>query len=256
MNGRERFIAVLNGESPDRTPVGHIGALTTVELQDSTGCFMPAVHLDARKLARLCAANHEVLGFDAVTFIINYFGEPAAAGCEMNWGSKTEYPIFASRPWQSVEDARIPDDLLDKPTVRTNLDSLRTAKREYGDRVAILGKVMGPLSMVQAMCGVQKAMTAAIDEPDKVRRFLDVAVDILVRCANAQLEVGADAIAIGEGGAGANMLSPRMYEYLLLETHQAMLRRIDGPTIMHMCGDITPRLDSLRTIGLDFFHFD
>ena len=256
MNSRERFLAVLNGQKPDRPPVCNISALTSVELQDSTGCFMPGVHLDAEKLVRLCAANHEVLGFDAVTFIINYFGEPAALGYQINWGSKTQYPIFVSHPWQNPQDACCPDDLLDKPPVKTYLQALKLAKKQYGDRLAVLGKVMGPFSMVQAMCGVQNVMMDVMDNPDKLKLFLNVAADVLARCANAQFEVGIDAVSIGEGGAGANMLSPKMYEDLLLETHQRMLKSIHGPTIMHICGDITPRLTSLAKIGLDFFHFD
>ena len=38
MESRERFLAALNGEKPDRTPVAHVAALTTVQLQQSTGC--------------------------------------------------------------------------------------------------------------------------------------------------------------------------------------------------------------------------
>ena len=78
MNARERFLAALHGEQPDRTPVAHVAAMTTVELQESTGCPMPQVHHDPSAQAKLLAANHEQLGFDAVSFIINYFGEPAA----------------------------------------------------------------------------------------------------------------------------------------------------------------------------------
>ena len=108
MNSRERFLAALSGEKVDRTPLAHVSALTTTELQEITGCFMPDVHHDPQQLVRLCAANHEILGFDAVTFIINYFGEPAALGCEMNWGGKTELPIYTSHPWSEAEDAYVP----------------------------------------------------------------------------------------------------------------------------------------------------
>jgi len=38
MNSRERFLAAQRGETPDRTPVAHVSALTTIELQDMTGC--------------------------------------------------------------------------------------------------------------------------------------------------------------------------------------------------------------------------
>ena len=48
MNSPERFLAALNGEKPDRTPLAHVSALTTRELQDITGCFMPHVHHDPK----------------------------------------------------------------------------------------------------------------------------------------------------------------------------------------------------------------
>ena len=151
MNSKERFLAALRGERPDRTPVAHVAALTTVELQQATGCHMPQVHLDAEQLAQLCYANHEVLGFDAVTFNINYFGEPAALGSEMDWGDQVTYPSYGSPIWEEPEDTVIPEDLLDRPPIATYLSATRIARHDYGDRVGVIAKVMGPLSMVQAM---------------------------------------------------------------------------------------------------------
>jgi len=256
VNSRERFLAALRGETPDRTPVAHVSALTTVELQEMTGCYMPGVHLDAGRLARLCWANHEVLGFDAVTFNINYFGEPAALGAKMNWGTATVYPNYESHPWSAPEDATIPEDLLDREPIRTYLETIRIAKRGYGDRVAVLGKIMGPFSMTQVMHGIEKVMMGMIDEPEAIAHYLEVSAQVLARCANAQFEAGIDALAIGEGGAGGNMLSPRMHESFLVGVHRGMMEAIQGPTIMHICGDITPRLDSLSKVGLTCFNFD
>ncbi len=217
---------------------------------------MPQVHHDPARQARLLAANHDVLGFDAVSFIINYFGEPAALGAEIDWGNAAQLPTFTSHPWQCAEDACIPDDLLDRPPVSTYLDTLRIAKRQYSDRMAILGKVMGPLSMTQVMCGIEKVMMDTLDAPELVAHFLDICVEVLVRCAQAQFDIGIDALAIGEGGAGANMLSPEMYERLLLPVHQRMIRRIGGPTIMHICGDVTPRLAMFKQTEMTCFNFD
>ncbi len=256
MNSRERFLAAMAGQSVDRPPVAHVAALTTVELQQQTGCAMPQVHHDPAAQARLMAANHDVLGFDAVSFIINYFGEPAALGTQMDWGSTERLPAFISAPWQRAEDAVIPDDLLDRPPISTYLQTLRIAKRDYGDRMAVLGKVMGPLSMTQVMCSIEQTMMALIEAPDLVTHFLDVCVEVLVRCANAQFEIGIDALSIGEGGAGANMMSPEMYERLLLPVHQRMIGRIDGPTIMHICGDVTPRLAMFKQTAMTCFNFD
>jgi len=256
MNSPERFLAALSGKSPDRTPLAHVAALTTVELQAATGCFMPDVHHQPEQLARLCWANHEILGLDAVSFIINYFGEPAALGCEMDWGASDVLPMYRSHPWRDVDDAVVADDLFQRKAIRSYLETLRIAKRLYGDDVAVLGKVMGPLSMTQVMHGLDRTMLDLIEAPDRIRWFLDASVEVLVRCANAQFDAGADAVAIGEGGAGARMLSAEMYEEVLLGPHQRMVGRIAGATIMHICGDITPRLDALGRIGLKCFNFD
>ncbi len=80
MNSRERFLAGLDGRPSDRPPLAHVAALCPVELQESTRAYLPAAHHDPAQLVRLCGANHDVLGFDAVCFIINYFNEPAAPG--------------------------------------------------------------------------------------------------------------------------------------------------------------------------------
>jgi [methyl-Co(III) methanol-specific corrinoid protein]:coenzyme M methyltransferase len=256
MNSRERFLAALQGSQPDRTPVAHVAAMTTVELQEATGCRMPEVHHDPRAQASLLAANHEQLGFDAVSFIINYFGEPAALGAAMDWGNPVQLPTFTSSPWQHPEDAIVPTNLLSRAPISTYLETLRIAKRQYGERLAVLGKVMGPFSMTLAMCGIERLMMATLDEPDLVAHFLDVSVEVLVHCANAQFEIGIDAIAIGEGGAGANMLSPQMYETLLLPVHQRMISQIHGPTIMHICGDVTPRLAMFKQTQMICFNFD
>jgi [methyl-Co(III) methanol-specific corrinoid protein]:coenzyme M methyltransferase len=85
---------------------------------------------------------------------------------------------------------------------------------------------------------------------------MNVCVEMLVRCAHAEFEMGIDALLIGEGGAGAKMLSPSMYESQLEGVHKRMIDAIQGPTIMHICGDITPRLDALSRIGLTCFNFD
>lgn len=217
---------------------------------------MPDVHRDAGAQARLLAANHEVLGFDAVSFIINYFGEPAALGADIDWGGPEQLPSFQSHPWQCADDAGVPEDLLNREPISTYLETLRIAKRRYGDKMAVLGKVMGPFSMTQAMCGVERVLMALVDEPDVLAHFLQVSVEILVACANAQLELGIDALAIGEGGAGANLLSPQMYEQQLLPYHQDMIKRIDGPTIMHICGDVTPRVDMFKRTAMTCFNFD
>lgn len=256
MTAKRRFTTALAGGKPDRPPLAYVAALTNLEMQERTGCAMPEVHTDGEKLFRLCAAAHEHLGFDAVTFIINAFGEAAALGSRLRWGGPGELPVYVSHPWRDPANAVVPRDLLDRPPVRAYLQSLRLAHRRYGDQIGVIGKVLGPLTLTQVMHGVEDTLIGLIEQPERIRRFLALAVEVLVRCANAQFEEGIDALSIGEGGAGANMLSPEMYETLLLPFHREMVARLQGPAVMHICGDITPRLPALRRVGFACFNFD
>lgn len=202
------------------------------------------------------AANHDILGFDAVSFIINFFGEPAALGAEMDWGAPDRLPTFKSNPWCTPDDAAIPGDLLDRQPLKTCIETIGIAKQRYGDRMAVLGKIMGPFSMLQAMHGVENVLMGLLDSPERIAAFLDVCVEVLVRHANAQFEAGADAISIGEGGAGARMISPEAYETCLLPVHKRLIARIHGPSILHVCGDVRSRLHLLAQTGMTCFNFD
>jgi [methyl-Co(III) methanol-specific corrinoid protein]:coenzyme M methyltransferase len=256
MLSRERFLAALRGEETDKTPLAHVSALTTVELQDITGCYMPKVHHEPEKLVDLLFANHKILGFDGVTFIINYFNEPATLGCKIRWGTKKDLPAVSSYPWLRIDDAFVPGDILDRKPIRIYLKALKIAKKKYGKEVAVLGKIMGPFSMVLAMHGIENTMIGMIRDPSRIQHFINIASLILVECAKAQFDEGIDAISIGEGGAGGKVISPKMHEKFLLAIHKRMIKEIPGPTIMHICGDITPRLHLLNDIGLDCFNFD
>ena len=256
MTPRERFLAALHGQPSDRAPLAHVAALCPVKLQECTGALLPAAHHNPEQLVRLCGANHELLGFDAVCFIINYFNEPAALGVRLNWGTSVDLPSFTNHPWGEPGDATDLEGFLERPPVRTNLEALHLAKRTYGKHVAVLGKVMGPFSMLQVMHGVENTLLGLMDAPLKIKQFLERCVDVVVASANAQFAVGIDALAIGEGGAGAQMLSPAQYEAFLRPVHQRMIAQLHGPAILHMCGDISPRLPALSKLGLCCFNFD
>lgn len=256
MNGRERFVEALHGRPVDRPAVAHVAVLTSVELQEQTGCRMPEVHHDAAAQATLLAANHDVMGYDAVGFLINYFTEPVALGVDIDWGSPTNLPMYKSHPWQTIEDVVIPRGVLTRRPILTGIETIRYAQQHCGDRMGIIGKIMGPLSMVQVMHGLEKTMIGLVEDPERIAQFLEATIDLLADYGNAQFAEGADAIIIGEGGAGAQMVSPDMYEAMLLDVHQRLVRRLQGPAILHMCGDVRPRLAMLARTGIACFNFD
>lgn len=255
MTPKRRFLSGILGGRVDRPPVGSATSVATVEQMEITGAFLPDAHLDGEKMARLAAAAHQVLGYDAIMPYFSVQAEAAALGCEVDWGDAENMPVERSHPWQDPEHVRIPDDFLDKPSVRAVLDAIRTLRSRYGHRVAIVGKTMGPWTLAYHMHGVQDFLLATIDDPSRVRRFLDRLKEVTVLFGRSQIAAGADVLCIADHATG-DLVGPWTYRDLLLPYHQELTQRLGCPTVLHICGNTLDRLDDICRSGFDCFHFD
>ncbi|GAI84988.1 unnamed protein product, partial [marine sediment metagenome] len=198
---------------------------------NKVGVHFPEAHTDAGQMAELAAGGYEVLGFDTVMPEFSVQQEAAALGCEVNWGSDTMMPEILTHPVKDVSDVVIPENLLEKPSMRVILDAISLLRHEYGDRVAIIGKVMGPWTICYHLVGVEDFLIMTVLEPDKVRSLLEAYIPVTVAFANAQLRAGADVVTLPDHATG-NMVSPKTYAQFLVPLHRKMLPQIGGPTIL------------------------
>ncbi len=157
--------ALFGGRKGDRPPVGNPTSIVTMELMEKTGIFFPQAHLDPRQMAELAAAGHEILGFDSIMPEFSVQQEAAALGCEMDWGSPSMMPDAKTHPFQRVEDLKIPENILEKPSMKVVLEALSILRRQYGDEVAIIGKVMGPWTISYHMAGTREFSSLVRDRP-------------------------------------------------------------------------------------------
>ncbi len=256
---RARVLAALTGgRKGDRPPVANPTSIACVELMEKTGVFFPQANLEAEAMAELAAAGHELLRFDAIMPEFSVQQEAAALGCEMDWGSPTMMPDAKTHPAKDLPEPEVPSDLdalLEKPSMRVVLDAISLLRKEYGDHVAILGKVMGPWTMSYHLAGTQEFLLWTITDPERVKRFLDKLKPVTVAFANAQLKAGADAVTLADHATG-DLVSPRMYKRFLQPVHREMLSHIGGPTILHVCGNCADRLNLFADAGFDAYHFE
>jgi MtaA/CmuA family methyltransferase len=153
---RRRFLAnLMGGRKGNRVSVSNPTSIACVELINKVGVHFPEAHTDASAMAELAAAGYEILGFDTIMPEFSVQQEAAALGCDVNWGNDTMMPETMTHSAKSPADVVIPDDLLEKPSIKVVLDAISMLRREYGDRVAILGKVMGPWTICYHTVGVE-----------------------------------------------------------------------------------------------------
>lgn len=254
MTHRQRFMACLAQQPADRTSVGNAVSVATVELMEQTGCWFPEAHLDAEIMAGLAAAGHHILGYDTIAPVFSVQQEAAALGCEVDWGRRDLMPDVVGKLCRTVDDIRIPSDLLSHPACRVVLDALRILRKQYPD-VALIGKVFGPWTLAYHLFGVQDFLMMTIDDPAQVGDILRRLQPVAVLFAKAQLEAGADAITLADHATG-DLVSGATYREMLWPIHCELAAAIPGPVILHICGNTADRLAAIAHTGFACFHFD
>ena len=164
-------------------------------------------------------------------------------------------PVATDHPVREFEQIEIPANVLEKPSLRVVLDAISRLRREYGDRAAIVGKVMGPWTISYHLAGTEEFLIWTITEPDKVRRYLEKLKEVTITFARAQLQAGADAVILADHATG-DLVGPDTYRDFLMPVHQEMVSRIGGPVILHICGNCADRLRLFVEAGFHAYHFE
>ena len=253
---KRRFLSGLfGGRKGDRIAVASPTSIVSVELMEKTGVLLPGGPRRSGEDGRTGRWRIRNLGFDTVMPEFSVNQEAEALGCVVDWGSPTMMPDAKTHPVREISDLKIPENLLEKPSLKVLLRALELLRRSYGDHVGIIGKVMGPWTISYHLVGVQEFLLWTLIEPDKVRRLLDRLKEVSIAFARAQLQAGADVVVIADHATG-DLVSPKTYQDFLLPVHREMNQRIGGPTILHLCGNCSDRLRLFVEAGFDAYHFE
>lgn len=122
--------------------------------------------------------------------------------------------------------------------------------RDYGDEVFVCVNVGAP--GVQTLGDYQRSMMALHDYPEGVRRLVQVRYEEALEWARAFATVGVHGWLISEDVAGADTISPRMYEELLYPSDCwffEQVAQLGMVPMVYFCGDVRPLVPLLRDSG-------
>ena len=257
MTPRQRVMNALAMQPVDRTPVANPTNVSTVDLMDLTDAPFPDACRDPELAARLAATGHTELGFDSVMPYFTIIQESSALGCDMQWEDKDNWPTvrMANPIWKGLEAIHIPPGFLEHRDNLAITKSIELLKQEFGDRVAVIGKTMGPWTLAYHVFGVENFLLMTVDAPDMVLRSMHKLKEISVLFGEAQIAAGADALTFPDHATG-DLVSGEYYRKCLMEIHQEMAERLKVPLILHICGNTLDRMDYIAQTGMSSFHFD
>ncbi len=248
--------ALYNGRKGTRPPAGNPTSIVCHGLMDAAGISFPEAHLDANAMADLALAGHEIAGFDTVMPEYSVHQESAALGCDVDWGDRDTMPDSKTFPHTDFSDVRIPENILEKPSMRVVLEALSILRRTVGDRVAIVGKVMGPWTLSYHMAGTQNfLLQIGMGEKERVVKMMRQLMPVTIAFARAQFQAGADVVVLADHVTG-DLAGPYHYQELLLPIHKEITSQVGGPLILHVCGNCNDRLELFAEAGFEAYHFE
>lgn len=256
MKPRDIFLAALTRGQTLRAAVGSATSIVTIDLMDEVGAGFPEAHLDAGKMAALAAAGHTLLGYDNIMPLFSVLHESAALGCPVDWGARNRMPAVSAPLCPTISHlVDIPRDFLKREACAVPLKALAILKKNYGNEVAVVGKVFGPWTLGYHLYGVENFLIASLEEPEELKRAMRRLVEVTVQFGRAQLEAGADCLTLADH-CTRDLCSPETYRDFLAEIHLELHERLTCPLLLHICGDTSDRIQHIRTTGIECFHFD
>jgi MtaA/CmuA family methyltransferase len=260
MTSLERCSTVLKGGIPDRVPVclenfQHAAAVAGYTLREYC--------LDGEKMAAAHMAAWEKFGHDMIDLENGVATLAGAAGCEVRYTDDAP-PWITRHVLQTIEevDRLKPIDPYQDGTLPEVLKATRILAKELGGHVCLLIEAdQGPFDLAAELIDPQELLVSLLD-PEKeewVHKLLAYAYEQTLRYARALVEAGAHLTMMGESTSGPDVCSPAVYRRFAFPYQKRLVAtlRAEGKLIgMHICGNVTPIIESMVDTGAIFLQID
>ena len=238
--GRERVLAVLRGEEPDRVP--------TFEWDIDSG-LLRQMTTDGTYEGFL-----DTYGLDAVICGPSYARRPAGDGRIIDeWGvtraqGHEDYamPVDALAPianWSDLERWEPPD-----PYLPGRFERMRAQIARFKGRKAVLFRARDVWSSPRELLGYTQLLIDCLDRPQLVEALVIKCVDHSIAIVRIAAELGAEVVITGDDIADSRgpLVSPELWESLFLPHFRRLVRAAHecGLTYWkHTDGNITDLMD-------------
>ena len=253
MNAKERVMAVINHQKPDRMPCFGANSTVTYDQMEKVGAYWPEGHNEGEAMAKQALAAYSVLGFDAVRVPFCQTFEAVALGCIRKPGKVRELEgvpgIEHPPPYKLDDTPELPGDFLSRGYIPELIKAVEILKKEVGDEVPIVAGIIGPFTIAGSLLDSVPLLKATFKAPQKIRPFLDVGEKAGTMLAKALIDAGADMISCEDMTASPELIHPKTYKDFELEYQRKQFDAIPVPTILHICGNVDSIVEWMGQTG-------
>lgn len=259
---KERLKMIMEGQTSDRPacicPGGMMNMVTT-DLMDTIGIYLPDAHTDARKMADLAKAVYEKGCFEnyGVPFCMTI--EAEEMGAKVDMGSRIYEPHVVGYVLDSVSEygSLHPVDV-NHGRAKVVLDAIRILKNET-EGVPIVGNLTGPVSTASSVMEPVIFYKELRKKNEEAHAYMHFITEQLIAFGRAQIDAGADVIAISDPSGTGEILGPKYFkEFVVTYLNELLdgLQKEKMGTIVHICGQMSPVYNEVNEVHSDVLSFD
>ena len=258
---KERLKAIFEGQKVDRPACicpGGMMNMITADLMDQIQVFLPEAHHDARQMAELAKAVYEQGCFEnyGVPFCMTV--EAEEMGAKVDMGTKVYEPHVIEYVMDSVSDYEklTPVDVT-KGRAKVVTDAIRILNVETSG-VQIVGKLTGPVSTASSVMEPVNFYKELRKKNQEAHAYMEFITDQLIAFGRAQIEAGADVIAISDPSGTGEILGPKFFKEFAVTYLNKLLDGLkkNVGTIVHICGQMHSVYKEINEVHSDVLSFD
>ena len=200
----------------------------------------------------------EYFDMDMVGLISDPYRETSAFGANVSFPDEA-VPKCEEIIVKNIEDVKAlkNPDLYRSERTRDRIEGAIYYNKLLKGDVPVIGWVEGPLAEACDLAGVGEMLMQLMIDPDFSNLLLDKCVITAKEFARLQIEEGCDII--GMGDAICSQIDKQTYDLYIKDRHLEIINYIHdcGAKIkLHICGDITHLLPSIKDLNVDILDLD
>lgn len=259
---KERLKAIFEGRDTDRPACicpGGMMNMITADLMDRVQVFLPEAHQDARQMAELSKAVYEQGCFEnyGVPFCMTV--EAEEMGAKVDMGTKVYEPHVIGYVMDSVSDyGKLTPVDVTGGRAKVVTDAIRILKEETSG-VPIVGNLTGPVSTASSVMEPVNFYKELRKKNKEAHAYMEFITDQLIAFGRAQIEAGADVIAISDPSGTGEILGPKFFkEFAVTYLNKLLdgLKKEKVGTIVHICGQMHSVYKEINEVHSDVLSFD
>lgn len=259
---KERLQYTLEGRKTDRPPCicpGGMMNMVTSELMDAVSVYLPEAHTNARQMAELARAVYDKGCFEnyGVPFCMTV--EAEEMGAKVTMGSNIYEPHVTEYVIDTVCDLdKLNPVNPDTGRAKVVLDAIRILKEETSG-VPIVGNLTGPISTASSLMEPVTFYKELRRKNKEAHAYMDFVTDQLIIFGRAQIEAGADIIAISDPSGTGEILGPKYFREFAVTYLNKLLDSLQADkmgTIVHICGQMSPVYKEVNEVHSSVLSFD